>query len=1331
MASSLPQPTKFSAPAVGETSIAQPATQEAPDFWDSEDSFGLHHLFAQAALAHPCLTILAAHRTAVPMAGSSRQKGKSPLAIVGAAVPLRISEPDEVKDIFVCHSSSSDRPVQSARPGPPGFIVGSRSPPPSGGPHVSPRGTVLPRPIKPTGAASSESSEEVESGNISLAATPIPALLNPAFAELLRLYLEHYNAYAPFADMRITAHYASAFLFPAAPDPSRIIWDAMRDYLPGLHFTLNPAGRGAMFLRFSTPEERDTAVEFPGTLEAGGHILVLEKPEENETRFHQPLDQLTELEVTDWPPEHRIPGRIRNLFLGAAFVVEIDDECVYGDDMSALCMVVQLYLGQPVLPAMFVWLRNVLAPLPAPLPQTVPANQQPAPSIQITEIEEEFEDRYSVNDPRETFDLDPGQEFTARKERREKKESHSGDSEASSKRMPCSKRTSLFPVCNRKGAERPALALLQESKLSNVDVAKACAFLPSYLSDYIFIGAYGTRGGLVSAWDGSILNKTAYISRHHSLSITFDYALANLSFTVTNIYAPSDHAFTDDFLLELKDLHSQISGPWLLVGDFNLIRSPSEKNNDNFHASLAAKFNGVLDCLALLELPLLDRLFTWTNKRDSPVLARLDRAFINIEWNNSFPMSNLKSLTRTTSDHVPLIVSASTWVPKPNIFRFENSHLLDPSFLPTALAAWDTVAQPSDGVAALAVKLKKTRSLIKTWVKKKKLSRPLSEDCKFVIDLLDAKEEMGPLSSTELLLRNLVQIKFTSLQLQKAAYWKQRGKVRKIKLGIDNTHFFKAHASHNHRKTYIRSIKVDNMELADHASKALVMFDYYKSILGVSSYSEWRFDLYNLYQPAAWNCQQLVAPFTQTEILLAIRQMDRNSAPSPDGFGPGLPLSPYKVKKCDLHPMISRTEKYLSSWQACLLSYAERLILVNSILDSLPVYAMSAIKLPKGIVEDLDKLQRAFLWSGDDTCSGARCLVAWDSICVPKQYGGLGIKDIGRQNNSLLVKRLHHLYSSDSSWARWIWREHVDSNSADQKMIGPHWKSLVSLLPVLRDLTSVQIGDGQHTSFWHDRWCGDEILADKLRPLYTHSLCKTASVAQVLSGNLRDHFAPRLSTVAEEQILCLNNLLLAHIHGLVQDERRPRSSTGAAGFLKSKQIYLAGCKDLSPCANWKFVWDNKAPLKVQFFAWLLARERLPTKHNLHKKTIVQSPLCDLCSMAIETASHLCIHCPFAADFWGLLNIQINISSTEHLAALLPPPQIPVKHYKVFYLLCFWNLWNHRHDVVFRNEPLSLHRLLVKCIDDATLWAERLRFDDRHVVSAWKDVLSSSLRSMNM
>jgi hypothetical protein len=50
-------------------------------------------------------------------------------------------------------------------------------------------------------------------------------------------------------------------------------------------------------------------------------------------------------------------------------------------------------------------------------------------------------------------------------------------------------------------------------------------------------------------------------------------------------------------------------------------------------------------------------------------------------------------------------------------------------------------------------------------------------------------------------------------------------------------------------------------------------------------------------------------------------------------------------------------------------SYAEILILVNSVLDSLPIYSMAAMLLPKGIIVLFDKTRHVFL------CGQGRILV--------------------------------------------------------------------------------------------------------------------------------------------------------------------------------------------------------------------------------------------------------------------------------------------------------------------------------------------------------------------
>jgi len=97
------------------------------------------------------------------------------------------------------------------------------------------------------------------------------------------------------------------------------------------------------------------------------------------------------------------------------------------------------------------------------------------------------------------------------------------------------------------------------------------------------------------------------------------------------------------FLAELTSVAASISGPWVVVGDFNLLRSSSEQSNGNLDAREANMFNSWIEDVGLVEIPLLDRRFTWTNNQPIPILAKIDRALVNTQWNFVLPDSDLRS----------------------------------------------------------------------------------------------------------------------------------------------------------------------------------------------------------------------------------------------------------------------------------------------------------------------------------------------------------------------------------------------------------------------------------------------------------------------------------------------------------------------------------------------------------------------------------------------------------------------------------------------------------------------------------------------------------------
>jgi hypothetical protein len=63
---------------------------------------------------------------------------------------------------------------------------------------------------------------------------------------------------------------------------------------------------------------------------------------------------------------------------------------------------------------------------------------------------------------------------------------------------------------------------------------------------------------------------------------------------------------------------------WLLTGDFNLIRRPSDRNRPGGHIQDMMNFNAVISNLRLEELRLQGDKYTWSNMKVSPLLERLD-----------------------------------------------------------------------------------------------------------------------------------------------------------------------------------------------------------------------------------------------------------------------------------------------------------------------------------------------------------------------------------------------------------------------------------------------------------------------------------------------------------------------------------------------------------------------------------------------------------------------------------------------------------------------------------------------------------------------------------
>jgi hypothetical protein len=359
--------------------------------------------------------------------------------------------------------------------------------------------------------------------------------------------------------------------------------------------------------------------------------------------------------------------------------------------------------------------------------------------------------------------------------------------------------------------------------------------------------------------------------------------------------------------------------------------------------------------------------------------------------------------------------------------------------------------------------------------------------------------------------------------------------------------------------------------------------------------------------------------------------------------------------------------------------------------------------------------------------SGAKCLVAWTSVCRPKEDGGLGIKSLSDRNACLQVKLLHRLHSgAESPWAAWAWKQINGPVAAGKRAdVGAHWAALVELMPLYRSISKPIVGDGQRTSFWDDDWLGIGALRHTAPALFSHATKPQASVAAVLRRGVRESLVARLTVEAENELDRVMRLVAAVQLSDVPDSRllvRCFKKGGALAVCELYTLLLTGGVT-APYAS--FVWESFAPSKAKFFAWLLMRARIQSRAALLRRHILTADEagCEICGEALETADHIMFGCPFAKNFWSAVGWPLPESAhVELLHSYAAPIAFGKSAASTMTILLCWNLWKHRNGVVFRHDQPCLTRLLRACREDAGLWRARLPRAITDEAVAWDSYL---------
>jgi hypothetical protein len=185
-----------------------------------------------------------------------------------------------------------------------------------------------------------------------------------------------------------------------------------------------------------------------------------------------------------------------------------------------------------------------------------------------------------------------------------------------------------------------------------------------------------------------------------------------------NVYGAPHDKQKEDFMRELAEFCAKNIEPFIIGGDFNVVRFGNEKNKNYHHSRFSDVFNSIIQTHELREIPMFGGGYTWSNNRESPTIEKLDRVLVTREWESLFPNVWVYKLPRDKLDHNPLVVDIMNHqrMGRNMEFRFELSWLKHKDFLERVGKVWEAPTRDSIPLDRVLFKLKKSRNPLRGGV---------------------------------------------------------------------------------------------------------------------------------------------------------------------------------------------------------------------------------------------------------------------------------------------------------------------------------------------------------------------------------------------------------------------------------------------------------------------------------------------------------------------------------------------------------------------------------------------------------------------------------------
>ncbi|KAK9749960.1 hypothetical protein RND81_02G161900 [Saponaria officinalis] len=429
---------------------------------------------------------------------------------------------------------------------------------------------------------------------------------------------------------------------------------------------------------------------------------------------------------------------------------------------------------------------------------------------------------------------------------------------------------------------------LLETRVKEANASRVLNKFPRFTTINNYSAHY--NGRIWVLWQAALLDVTVLMVAAQLVHLKVFCKLLNTSFNITIVYGFNDGVSRKLLWHDLMGLAPSVDLGWLVLGDFNIVRTVEDKIRRHPPVGWEMMdFNGCLNWCSLDELHFQCGPFIWTNNQDGDDRgwSRLDWAFVNPLWLQSFSDSIMRVLPSGTSDQSPLLVSLWLQVAILKSFKFLNCWIANEHFPGLVSSAWETMVTGTPAYKLFA-KLKKVKYSLGQLHKDFYSSLSIRVN-QCYSDLLVGQSDLlaSPLNCA--LMEKVAVLKQRYYVLKKAelSMLAQRAKINHLKLSDSNTaYFYAAVATRRHLSVVGSIVDHHGQSCSSPTAVATAFYSYYQSLLGTAN-AVTPLNLNTLasgYCLNATDAEPLSAPVSPDEIKAALFSMGSNKSPGIDGF---------------------------------------------------------------------------------------------------------------------------------------------------------------------------------------------------------------------------------------------------------------------------------------------------------------------------------------------------------------------------------------------------------------------------------------------------------------